>query len=62
MMIIVGDINVDVSKTCHAKKITNIANNPCMQQLIKDYTRIATTSRTIIDLIFLSKPDVIKTA
>ena len=28
-----------------------------MKQLIKDFTRITETSKTIIDLAFVSKPD-----
>lgn len=54
---ILGDFNVDISRKCNAKKISNVANNSSMHQLINDYTRITNTSRTIIDLVFVSKLD-----
>lgn len=54
---ILGDFNLDVSKTCNLRKVLNLANNSHMKQLITDYTRITETSKTILDLIFVSNPD-----
>ena len=44
--------------SCHPlRKVTGLANNSNMNQIINDYTRITETSKTKIDLIFVSKPE-----
>ena len=56
-VVILGDFNVDVNKTCNSKKINNIARHSNLKQLITDFTRVTDKSRTIIDLAFVSNPD-----
>ena len=56
-VIVVGDFNLDINKKCNSSKIKSIASHCNMKQLIKDFTRITETSKTIIDLAFVSKPD-----
>ena len=56
-VIIVGDFNLDINKKCNSSKIKSIASHCNMKQLIKDFTRITETTKTIIDLAFVSKPD-----
>ena len=56
---ILGDFNLDQVKAGNLKKVTRLANNSNMKQIITDYTRITETSKTKIDLIFVSKPELI---
>ncbi|XP_072043447.1 uncharacterized protein [Amphiura filiformis] len=56
-VIIVGDFNLDLSKRYEASKVNTLATHSNMKQLIKDYTRITETSKTKIDLAFVTKPD-----
>ena len=56
---ILGDFNLDQVKAGNLKKVTSLANNSNMKQIITDYTRITETSKTKIDLIFVSKPELI---
>ena len=54
---ILGDFNLDICKADKLRKVTGLANNSNMNQIINDYTRITETSKTKIDLIFVSKPE-----
>jgi hypothetical protein len=54
---ILGDFNLDISKTAKLRKVSNLANNSNMKQIITEYTRITETSKSKIDLIFVSKPE-----
>ncbi|XP_072039376.1 polycystin-1-like protein 2 [Amphiura filiformis] len=56
-VIIVGDFNLDLCKRYEASKVNTLATHSNMKQLIKDYTRITETSKTKIDLAFVTKPD-----
>ena len=56
---ILGDFNLDISKTGNLRKVTSLANNSHMKQIINDFTRITETSKTKIDLIFVSKPELV---
>ena len=56
-VVVVGDFNVDISKRGNAKKIKTISSHCNMQQLINDYTRITDKTKTIIDFVFVSKPE-----
>jgi hypothetical protein len=56
---ILGDFNLDQCKACNSKKINNVARNSHMKQLISDYTRITNTSRTKLDLVFVSRPELV---
>ena len=51
-VIVVGDFNLDINKKSNSSKIKSIASHCNMKQLIKDFTRITETSKTIIDLAF----------
>ena len=56
---ILGDFNLDTCKRPNSKKVNNLAQNSHMNQLICDYTRITNVSQTIIDLIFVSRPELV---
>ena len=56
-VIVVGDFNLDINKKCNSSKIKSIASHCNMKQLKKDFTRISETTKTIIDMAFVSKPD-----
>ena len=56
---ILGDFNLDINKNCSSKKVSNLAKNSQMCQLITDYTRITEKTRTTIDLIFVSSPELV---
>ena len=56
-VVILGDFNVDINKSSNSKKINTIARHSNLSQLIKDFTRITETTKTIIDLAFVSNPD-----
>jgi len=56
-VIIVGDFNLDVSKTNYARKVKKLSTPSNLKQLITDYTRITETTKSILDLAFVSKPD-----
>jgi len=53
-VVIFGDFNLDISKPCNAKKINSLANHSNLRQLIKDYTRITETTKSKLDLAFVS--------
>lgn len=54
---ILGDFNLDISKKCNIRKISSLARNSNTEQLIKEYTRITEKSKSILDLIFVSRPE-----
>ena len=54
---ILGDFNLDISKNCNLRKVKCLANSSQIQHIRNDYTRITETSKTKIDLIFVSKPE-----
>ena len=54
---IVGDFNLDISKRCNASKIKKLSTHSNLSQLINDYTRITETTKSKLDLAFVSKPD-----
>ena len=54
---ILGDFNLDISKNCNLRKVKSLANSSQMKQIINDYTRVTETSKTKIDLIFVSEPE-----
>ena len=56
---ILGDFNLDINKDCNSKKVSHLAKNSQLCQLITDYTRITEKSRTTIDLIFVSRPELV---
>ena len=56
---ILGDFNLDINKVCNLKKVSHLAKNSQMCQLITDYTRITEKTRTTIDLIFVSRPELV---
>ena len=56
---ILGDFNLDISKNCNSRKVRSLAENSHMRQLINECTRITDKSRTIIDLIFVSRPELV---
>ena len=56
-VIIMGDFNIDISKSCNSRKINTIAKHSNLNQLIKDYTRVTDKTKTIIDLALVSNPD-----
>ena len=58
-IIIVGDFNLDISKASNSKKINDFAKSCSLQQLIHDYTRITDKTKTIIDLVFVSRSETI---
>ncbi|XP_071963444.1 uncharacterized protein [Antedon mediterranea] len=52
------DFNLDISNKKNAGKINKLAKNSNLNQLIHDFTRITNTSKTIIDLIFVTNLDI----
>ncbi len=56
---ILGDFNLDIHKKYECKKVSNLSKNSQMCQLITDYTRVTENSKTTIDLIFVSRPELI---
>ena len=57
---ILGDLNCDVSaenKNNNTKSLRNIVNDYNLDQLIMQPTRITSTTKTIIDLIYTNRPD-----
>jgi len=56
---ILGDLNLNIHRKYESKKVSNLAKNSQMCQLITDYTRITESSRTTIDLIFVSRSDLV---
>ena len=56
-VIILGDFNLDLKKRVNSGKINKIAKQNNLHQLIKDNTRITNVSHSILDLIFITKPD-----
>ena len=59
---ILGDFNLDLCKKYEAKHVNNLAQNSSMKQLICDYTRVTSVSRSKIDLIFVSRPELVVTS
>lgn len=50
--LIVGDFNIDMSKqSTYSKKLNQLFQSYGLQQIVNFYTRITTTSNTIIDLV-----------
>ena len=56
-VVIVGDFNLDLCKTSNNTKVNKLASHCNMKQLINDYTRITETSKTILDLAFVTNPN-----
>ena len=56
-IIIVGDFNLDISKTSNSKKINGFARSCSLHQL--DFTRVTDRTKTIIDLAFVTRPETI---
>ena len=56
--VIMGDFNVDFSKTTSTtKNLQRITKSFCLKQLIKGFTRVTQQTRTLIDLFFTSRPE-----
>ena len=53
-LIAIGDFNLDYldRKVYNKHKLNTFMKSLAVEQLIKDYTRVTQTSRTMIDLIF----------
>lgn len=52
-IIVMGDFNIDMKLNNHIQgKLTKVMNSVGLKQLIKEATRIVSTSETIIDLVF----------
>lgn len=52
-VILVGDFNIDVSKDSqYSKKLIKEMKSVSMYQWVKEYTRVTSNSKTIIDLVF----------
>lgn len=58
-VIIVGDFNLDISKTNFKNKINNLSKNSNLTQLINTPTRVTQNTKSILDLAFVSHPDMI---
>ena len=58
-MYILGDFKLDVAKTSECKRVNILARNSQMTQIIKDYTRITNVSKSKIDLIFVSRAELV---
>ena len=56
-VVIVGDFNLDLCKTSNNTKVNKLASHCNMKQLISDYTRITETTKTILDLAFVTNPN-----
>lgn len=56
--VIVGDFNIDIYNKLHAK-INNLMVTYSLHQLINSPTRVTQNSRTLIDLIFVSRLDMV---
>ena len=54
--IVVGDFNVNYLKRADHREVKDIFNGHGLTQLIKDPTRVTSSSSTLIDLIFTNKP------
>jgi len=62
--ILIGDFNCDWSRlnknvTSHTARMATLASTYQFEQMIKEPTRITATSRTLIDLAFCNKPELI---
>ena len=60
-IIVVGDFNLDLYKPNYSKKVNNLAKNSHFTQLINEPTRITQETSTILDLAFVSHPEMITT-
>ena len=58
-IIIVGDFNLDLYKHDFSKKVDYLAKNSNFMQLINEPTRITQTTKTILDLAFVSRPEMV---
>lgn len=52
-----GDFNLDWSNKTRRKKLKDITNKFHMTQMMSSPTRVTVSSQTILDLIFINKPD-----
>ena len=63
--ILMGDFNCDWSKlvinsaASHTVRMATLASTYQFEQMIKEPTRVTATSRTLIDLAFCNKPEMI---
>ncbi|KAF2892183.1 hypothetical protein ILUMI_13990, partial [Ignelater luminosus] len=49
---IIGDFNIDVSKTCtYSKRLMNFVRYLEMKQIVKSFTRVTENSKILIDLV-----------
>lgn len=55
--IVMGDLNLDRLNKTRRKKLKDRTNSYHMTQLVKSPTRITNSTRTLLDLIFTTKPD-----
>lgn len=56
-LVILGDFNCDLMKPASANKINNISLSYNLHQLINEATHYTENSSSLIDLIFVSKPE-----
>lgn len=61
-LIVMGDFNLDWLNKTRRKKLKDLTNSYHMTQLMRSPTRITSSTRTLLDLIFTTKLDrIIKT-
>ena len=56
--VILGNFNTDVSSKCAlVRNLNSLCDMFSLRQIIKDFTRVTSTTSTIIDLILVSDPE-----
>lgn len=59
MCVTMGDFNIDVSKiSTYSKKLSDIITDSGQQQIVDYYTRVTSSSNTIIDLVITNTPSI----